>query len=448
MAPPEPIDPLPFHVGVVGLGYVGTVTAACLAKLGHIVYGFEQDPAKLARLQTGISPFYEPGLDALLSAEIQANRLTVCRDIGRLIADLDIVLICVGTPTRPDGAHDCRQLERVSEELASALRASPRRKPLVIAIRSTVVPGASEDLRARFFQNIPGVDFAYVPEFLREGTAIKDFFDPGLVVVGADDDAPARAALAVYARIDAPKRIMSMRAAEMVKGVCNAFHATKAAFANETGSLAAACGVNPEELMSVICEDTRLNISTAYLKPGFAFGGSCLPKDVRALNHLAQMKSLELPLYSSILPSNAGHLQRAAERVIAAGSKRAGLIGLSFKSHTDDMRESPSLQLAALLAAGSMEVRAFDPDIRAEMLHGANLHAMEEVFASGRAALVPTLEDLLNWADSLVVTKPASPDMIAKMQSSGLVIIDVTKIASTPSAVTPLTPAPAGQGAS
>ena len=436
MAPPEPIDPLPFHVGVVGLGYVGTVTAACLAKIGHTVYGFEQDPAKVARLQAGISPFYEPGLDALLSAEIQADRLTICRDIGPVIAELDVVLICVGTPTRPDGAHDCRQLERVSEELASALRTSPRPKPLIVAIRSTVVPGTTEDLRARYFQNIPGVDFAYVPEFLREGTAIKDFFDPGLVVVGADEDAPARAALAVYDRIDAPKRIMTMRAAEMVKGVCNAFHAMKAAFANETGSLAAACGVNPEELMSVICEDTRLNISTAYLKPGFAFGGSCLPKDVRALNHLAESKSLALPLYGSILPSNAGHLHRAAERVIAAGSKRAGLIGLSFKSHTDDMRESPSLQLAALLSAESMEVRAFDPDIRADMLHGANLRTMEEVFPSGRAALAPTLEALLDWADSLVVTKSASPEMIAKMKASGLAIIDVTRIA-----------APAGQGA-
>ncbi|MBZ5620400.1 MAG: nucleotide sugar dehydrogenase [Acidobacteriia bacterium] len=430
MEAPQANDATSFHVGVVGLGYVGTVTAACLSSVGHVVYGFEQDPSKIAKLKAGISPFYEPGLDALLGAEVKANRLTILRDIDPLIAELDIVLICVGTPTGPDGAHDCGQLERVCEDLASALRRSPRQKPLTIAIRSTVVPGTSQDLRTRFFKDIPGIDFAYVPEFLREGTAIKDFFDPGLVVVGADDDASARVALAVYAGIDAPKRLMTVRAAEMVKGVCNAFHALKTAFANETGSLAAACGIDPEELMSVICQDTRLNISTAYLKPGFAFGGSCLPKDIRALNHLARANRLALPLYTSILPSNAEHLHRAAERVIAAGFQRAGLIGLSFKSHTDDMRESSSLQLAAILKAASVEVRAFDPDIRAEMLHGANLRAMEEVFVAGRTALVPKLEDLLGWADSLVVTKPASPDTIARIRSSGLAIVDVTRIAA------------------
>jgi len=423
------------NVGVVGLGYVGAVTAACLASLGHKVYGFERNEAKIAKLEAGISPFYEPGLDALLGSQVEAERLIVCAEADPVIGELDIALICVGTPTRPNGAHDLAQLERVAEDLARTLRAHPRRKPLTIAIRSTVTPGTTEALRSRYFEGIGGVNFGYIPEFLREGTSIKDFFEPPLVVVGADDADAARAALAVYDRIEARKQIMTLRAAEMVKGVCNAFHAFKAAFANETGSLAAACGVDPQELMSVVCMDTRLNISTAYLRPGFAFGGSCLPKDVRALNHLARTNALNLPLYGSVLPSNEEHLRRAAERVFAAGFKRVGLIGLSFKSQTDDIRESPALKLAVLLKEAGVDVHAFDPDIRANMLHGANLLSLEEVFTSGRSVLLPRFEDLLGWADGLVITKPAPPEMEAKILASGLAVVDVNYIAAGPAAV-------------
>jgi GDP-mannose 6-dehydrogenase len=423
----------PLHtlqIGIIGLGYVGAVTAACLARLGHKVYGAEHDRGKIAKLKSGLSPFYEPGLDPLLREALDAGLLEVLQTLDPALEELDIIQICVGTPTGSDGAYNRTHLERVCQNLAARLRAGRRTKPLVIAIRSTVTPGTTGNLRARFLADIPDVHFAYIPEFLREGSAIKDFFEPALVVVGADDAAVAELALAPYSAIDAPKRVMPLRAAEMVKGVCNAFHALKAAFANETGTLAAAQGVNPEELMAVICEDRRLNISPAYLKPGFAFGGSCLPKDVRAINNFARTNGISLPLYESILPSNDEHLTRASARVLEAGLKRAGFIGLSFKSQTDDMRESPALRLAARLHGGSMEVRAFDPDIRADMLHGANLEALDEVFGSGKQALAATLDELLAWADGLVLTKTPPADVMEKLRSSGLPVVDVSRIAA------------------
>jgi GDP-mannose 6-dehydrogenase len=430
MQSPPVIDRPGLNIGVVGLGYVGAVTAACLARLGHMVYGFERDPLKVAKLEAGISPFYEPDLDTFLKEARDANRLAIHQGFDRVMADLDMMLICVGTPTRPDGAHDSTQLERVCEDLSSTLRAESRRKPLTIAIRSTVTPGTTADLRSRFFIGLEEVvGFVYIPEFLREGTAIKDFFEPALLVVGADEPSLGQLALGMYHSIEAPKRVLPIRAAEMVKGVCNAFHALKAAFANETGSLAAACGIDAEELMAVICEDTRLNISAAYLKPGFAFGGSCLPKDVRALNHLARETGLRLPLYGAILPSNERHLERAAERVIAAGLKRAGFLGLSFKAQTDDMRESPALQLAAQLKRASVDVRAFDSDIRPAMLHGANLGALHEVFGTGVLPLAADLEELIDWADGLVLTKRPAPAVMARLCASGRVIVDVSRLA-------------------
>jgi GDP-mannose 6-dehydrogenase len=418
----------PLHIGVVGLGYVGAVTAACLTHLGHRVEGFEQDRLKTSRIDSGHAPFFEPDLDSLLAAGITSGRLTVSRDLQAAVEHLDLILICVGTPSRPDGAHDWTQLERVAAALRSALIDRRRTKPLTVAIRSTVTPGTTARLRARFFRELPQIAWAYVPEFLREGSAVRDFFDPALIVVGADTPEVARIGLAVHRGIDARKSVVPIRTAELVKGACNAFHALKTAFANEAGAVAAACGIDPEEVMSVLCADTRLNISSAYLRPGFPFGGSCLPKDVRALNRLAHTMGLSLPLLDAILQSNHEHVQRAVHRVLDAGFTRVGLIGLSFKDGTDDMRESAALRVAAMLKDSGLEVRAFDDDIRPELLHGVNLQALEEVLGSPARALAPSMHDLVEWADGLVVCKrPAA--WISNDIVSARPIIDLTRIA-------------------
>src|SRR5581483_624703 len=255
--------PRVLQIGVVGLGYVGAVTAACLAKLGHRVFGFERDAGKVAQLQDGIAPFYEPGLNELLRSQRTAGRLIVCRELHGAVSDLDVLFICVGTPSRPDGAHDYAQLERVFQDVSTALGNCPPQRQLTIAVRSTVAPGTTEQLRARFFEPSAYVQFAYTPEFLREGRAVKDFFEPAFIAVGSDDLPSAESILAIYEPINAPKRVLKLKAAELLKCACNAFHALKVAFANETGTLAAAGGVDPNELMSLICEDTRLNISPA-----------------------------------------------------------------------------------------------------------------------------------------------------------------------------------------
>jgi GDP-mannose 6-dehydrogenase len=420
----------PQTIGVVGLGYVGAVTAACLAKLGHKVYGFETNLAKLAVLRDGNAPFYEPGLSELLSCEVRSGRLKIHpHPEPAMLAEIDTALVCVGTPTGESGAHDYTHLNHACASFASALRAQQRGKPITICIRSTTTPGTTEHLRDRLYADMPDIQVAYNPEFLREGSAIKDFFHPALLAVGADDKPTAMKVLSIYDSIDAPKLILSLRTAELVKGVCNAFHALKASFANEIGSLAAACSVDPEELMSVVCADTALNISSAYLKPGFAFGGSCLPKDVRALDRLGRTEGLELPLIGSILPSNEAHLRRAASRVVHTNCKRIGLIGVSFKTGTDDVRESPALQLVSLLQGSKVEVRAFDEDILAGLLHGSNLTWLEGIFPEGMGALVASIDELLHWAEVVVITKRLSPEAMASIRESNVPIVDLSKVA-------------------
>lgn len=423
-------SPQEINVAIVGLGYVGAVSAACLARLGHRVFGIERDPAKVERLRAGFAPFHEPGLEPELKTQVDGGRVTIHERLSDIIGHLDIILICVGTPTAPDGSHVLAQVDRACQEVASAVAASASGRQLVLAVRSTVPPGTTAAMRDRFFAALPNVALAYNPEFLREGTAIADFFAPGLIVVGATDDAVAQRVLQLYAAIaNSPRKVLSLAAAEMVKGVCNAFHALKIAFANETGTLAAACGIDPEELMSVICQDTRLNISPAYLRPGFAFGGSCLPKDLRAINHLARQTSLSLPLYGSVLASNDAHLDRAAAAVAALGKRKAGLVGISFKSDTDDLRESPALGLASRLLAGGIELLAYDSDIKVELLHGVNLATWEAAVPGGISVISPSLERVLGWAECIVITKKMPPGILARIQSSGLPVIDVRKLA-------------------
>jgi GDP-mannose 6-dehydrogenase len=418
------------RVAIVGMGYVGAVSAACLARLGHRVYGIERDPVKVERLRAGFAPFHEPGLEPELKAQVDDGRVTIHEHLSTIVDEVDIVLICVGTPTAPDGSHMLTQVDRACEEVAAAVAASGSTRDIVLAVRSTVPPGTTAAMRDRFFAALPNVSLGYNPEFLREGTAIADFFAPGLIVVGAQDPAVAQRILDLYAGIpDSPRRVLSLAAAEMVKGVCNAFHALKIAFANETGTLAAACGIDPQELMGVICDDTRLNISKVYLRPGFAFGGSWLPKDLRAINHLAKEKQTALPLYASVLPSNDAHLDRAAAAVAALGKQKVGLIGISFKHDTDDMRESPALGLASRLLARNIELLAYDSDIKVELLHGVNLATWEAAVPGGKSVISPSLDRVLHWAECIVITKKMSPGVLSVIKAAGLPTIDVRQLA-------------------
>ena len=329
------------NIAVVGLGYVGCVTAACLSGLGHEVTGVDRDEHKVRSVLNGEAPFYEPGLENLVRENVAAGRLRASTSLAEALEGAEIALICVGTPSEKSGNLGLDQLRRVIGEIAGLIK--DRTAPLIVAIRSTVFPGTCQEI----VMPVLGHHAMVVsnPEFLREGTAVKDFMEPSLVVVGGDDREAVRRTAAIYSPLEFPPSLVSLRTAEMIKYACNAFHAVKIAFANEIGSLCAALDVDGREVMETVCQDVKLNASAAYLKPGFAFGGSCLPKDLRALVYRAGRLDLQLPMLETVLPSNDKHLVRAIGKVLDLPAKRLGVVGLAFKENTDDLRESPVVTL-------------------------------------------------------------------------------------------------------
>jgi len=324
------------------------------------VIGVDRDEHKVQSVLAGRSPFYEPGLEALLSETVANGRLSASTSAADGLRDADIALICVGTPSEKNGNLGLDQIRRIVAEIHSLLPG--RTKGLIVAIRSTVFPGTCEEvvLPALDFE---GQDVTVVsnPEFLREGVAVKDFFEPSLIVVGGENPAAVRKVAGLYSSLPATPCLVSLRTAEMIKYACNAFHAVKIAFANEIGSLSERLGVDGAEVMNTLCEDVRLNISRAYLSPGFAFGGSCLPKDLRALVYRASRLDVELPLLESTLPSNDRHLDRAIDAVLNTPGERIAVFGLAFKENTDDLRESPVVRLLEQLIGKGRDVRVFDP---------------------------------------------------------------------------------------
>jgi GDP-mannose 6-dehydrogenase len=334
-----------------------------------------------------------------------------------------VVLICVGTPSERNGNLGLSQLERVVEEIALALDQHP--SPLVVAVRSTVFPGTCEDVVIPRLRRHPDVAVVSNPEFLREGAAVRDFREPSLVVVGGEDLAAVTRVAGLYARLCAEPCIVSLRTAEMIKYACNAFHAVKISFANEIGSLAQRMGVASDEVMSTLCRDMRLNISTAYLKPGFAFGGSCLPKDLRALAYRAGRLDLKLPLLESTLPSNERHLHRAIETVLDLPGDRLGILGLAFKENTDDLRESPVVTMVEHLIGKGRDVRIWDPQIRLEGIYGTNkAYVLRAIPHVGRL-MVSSLEELLGWAQNVVVTQKLTAETSRLLASAGLPVLDL-----------------------
>jgi GDP-mannose 6-dehydrogenase len=407
----------PTQIAVLGLGYVGCVTAACFASLGHRVMGIDRDQHKVDNVLAGRAPFYEPGLEELVRENVAAGRLSAATSADG-IADAAVVMVCVGTPSEKNGNLGLSQLRRAMEEIAAQI--SGRSKPLIVAIRSTVFPGTSEEVVQPALAGHQQVSVVSNPEFLREGSAVKDFMEPSLVVVGGAEEAAVRQVADLYAPLGVRACLVSLGTAEMIKYACNAFHAVKISFANEVGALSERLGIDADEVMSTLCQDEKLNISAAYLKPGFAFGGSCLPKDLRALNYRAHTLDLKLPLLGSTLPSNEQHLRRAIEAVMDLPSHRIGVIGLAFKENTDDLRESPVVTLLEQLIGKGREVRVFDPHIRMDAIYGSNRNFILESIPHIGRLLAGSLEQVLGWADHLVLAQKQTDETMQVIRASGI----------------------------
>jgi len=393
-------------------------SAACLADLGHRVIGADRDANKLRNIVSGHAPFYEPGLERLVATNVSAERLSVTASTAEAIEDADVALVCVGTPSERNGNISLDQLRRVAQDMATHVR--HRQKRLVVAVRSTVFPGTCEEVVRPAFE--PGSDVGLVsnPEFLREGSAVRDFREPSLLVVGGSELADVQTVADLYAPLGVPACKVPIRVAEMIKYACNAFHAVKISFANEIGSIAQSLGVDGQEVMDTLCKDNRLNISPAYLRPGFAFGGSCLPKDLRALTYRSSRLDLKLPLLQAALPSNDAHLLRAIEAVLDLDVDRIGIIGLAFKENTDDLRESPVVTLLEHLIGKGRNVRVYDPHIQLDSIYGTNRAFILNAIPHIRRLLEPRPEGVLNWAQHVVVAQKSSPELAEKIRTSQL----------------------------
>ena len=412
------------QVVIFGLGYVGCVSAACLAELGHRVIGVDPDEHKVQSILNGHSPFYEPGLEELVGTNVAAGRLSASRAIDGALADADIALICVGTPSERNGNVSLEQLCRVFVDIARHLRT--RSKPLTVAVRSTVLPGTCERLWRETLGNGGCISVVSNPEFLREGQAIRDFMKPSLLVVGGADPAAVKTVADLYAPLGVEACLVSLRAAEMIKYACNAFHAVKITFANEIGVLSELLGAEADEVMQTLCRDVKLNISPAYLRPGFAFGGSCLPKDLRALIYQVGQMDLQMPFLGSVIPSNEEHLWRAIEAVEDLTAERIGIFGLAFKENTDDLRESPAVTLIEHLLGKGRHLRVFDPNIQLGAIYGSNRNFVLSAVPHIEHLLVPCLDDVLRWAQHLVITLKPSLQCAQAIESSGIPALNLT----------------------
>jgi GDP-mannose 6-dehydrogenase len=410
-------------VAVLGLGYVGCVTAACLAKLGHRVVGVDRDEYKVQNVLAGKAPFYEPGLEEIVRETAAGGLLTATVSLAEGLADADVALICVGTPSEANGNLGLGQLKRVSEDIAVLLPG--RKKKLVVTVRSTVFPGTCEEIVMKALGEGPGHSVVSNPEFLREGTAVRDFMEPSLLVVGGPDPGAVRTVADLYRRLPVKACLVTLRTAEMIKYACNCFHAVKISFANEIGTLCGKLEIPAHEVMQTLCEDVKLNISATYLKPGFAFGGSCLPKDLRALTYRASRLDLKLPLLENVLPSNDRHLQRSIEAAFALPARRIGIYGLAFKENTDDLRESPIVTMIEQLIGKGRELRIYDPHIQIDQIYGANRNFVLNAIPHIGKLLDSTLEEMLSKSEHVILAQKPTADAITRIQAAGVPILDV-----------------------
>lgn len=395
------------RISILGLGYVGAVCAACQADAGHEVIGVDVSAIKVDLTNQGRAPVVEPGLEEIMKRQVQTGRLRATSDTAEAIRESELTMICVGTPSRKNGSLDLRYIKKVCRVIGAELRHKSSYHSVVV--RSTVLPGT---LRKHVIPILEaasgkraGVDFgvAVNPEFLRESTAIRDYLEPPMTVIGELDERSGDALASLYAGLPGPMIRRTIEVAEMVKYTCNTWHAAKITFANEIGAIAKAVGVDGRAVMEIVCADTKLNISSYYMKPGFAFGGSCLPKDVRALVHRAGQLDVEMPMIGSILRSNKAQVEKAVEMVAAFGKRRIGLLGLSFKSETDDLRESPLVDLAEALIGKGYELSIFDRNVDYARVHGANRDYINNHIPHVSALLNSDLEAVIEHAEVMIV---------------------------------------------
>ena len=420
------------RVSVFGLGYVGSVTAACLARAGHQVVGVDANPDKVARISAATSPIVEPGLPDLLAEVVGAGRLRATVSCADAVRDTDLALVCVGTPGRANGQLSVEAVERVGGEIGRALRG--RDVPYTVVLRSTVLPGTTERVLLPAIRagadggHAAPLHVAVNPEFMREGTSLSDFARPPLTLVGCEEPEAASLLRSLYDGVEAPFVKVATKTAEMVKYVSNSFHALKVSFANEIGDLCAALGVDAQRVMRIFLMDRRLNVSEAYLRPGFAFGGSCLPKDLRALLHAGRAADVPLPLLGSILPSNEAQIRRAVETVLETRRRRIGVVGLSFKPGTDDLRESPMVALVEALIGKGCDLRILDRNVSIARLVGANRRYIEEEIPHIASLMSDSLTTLLNHAEVLVIgARGEEAEAALAAAGPGRVIVDLAQ---------------------
>ncbi|MEO8509642.1 MAG: nucleotide sugar dehydrogenase [Chloroflexota bacterium] len=403
------------RISIFGLGYVGAVSAACLADRGVTVVGVDVSGLKVEMINEGRSPIVEEGLPELIAEAVTAGRLSATSDVAAAIEATDLSLICVGTPSRGNGGLDLTAVQRVAESIGLALR--DKTAPYVVIVRSTMLPGSTETVVIEALERTsgrsigPDLAVCYHPEFLREGSSIRDFQHPPFTIIGGDDEAAMAKVAQLYDGIEAPVITTGYRVAEMLKYACNGFHALKITFANEIGRVCKEQGIDSHEVMEIFSRDTKLNISTAYLRPGYAFGGSCLPKDLRALLQHARRSDVEVPLLASLLVSNDRQVEAAYDLVTSGGERRVGVVGLSFKPGTDDLRESPLVTLVERLIGRGRQVKVHDPNVAMGQVHGANRAYIAQELPHVVSILTDSLDELLDTSEVIVLGN-ASPEAV------------------------------------
>ena len=420
-------------ISVFGLGYVGTVSAGCLAVSGHTVWGVDVNADKVAAINSGVAPIVEPEIsDFIAKAEKQGQlKATVSSKEG--IINTDVSFICVGTPSHANGSLDLTHLKRVCEDIGAALQ--NKKTPHTIVFRSTTLPGTTEDVAIPILEKYSGKTIGngfyvcYNPEFLREGTSVKDYYHPPKIVIGERNAGEGDAVEEIYAGIKAPTIRTSIRAAEMAKYSDNAFHALKVTFANEIGSICKRLDIDSHAVMDIFCQDVKLNLSKAYLKPGFAFGGSCLPKDLRALSYQAKRTDVDVPVLNAILQSNTAHIKSLIQRIVGLGKKRVGFLGMTFKPDTDDLRESPLVEVIETLLGKGFHVTIYDRNVATSRLIGANKRFIEEHIPHLASLLTERVEDVVDTAPVVVVGYASAEFVPAlKRMRADQLIIDLARI--------------------
>ncbi|HEX6158407.1 MAG TPA: nucleotide sugar dehydrogenase [Burkholderiales bacterium] len=418
---------------VLGLGYVGAVSAGCLAKDGHEVIGVDPERTKVDLINAGKSPIIEKDIGELIHEQVAAGRLRASTEVGDAVRHTDLALVCVGTPSLPNGGIDLTYIKRVCQQIGETIATHPGAP--VIVMRSTMLPGTMREvvipILEKFSGKKAGEEFGLCinPEFLREGTAVHDYYHPPKTVIGEVNRASGDLLASVYAKTPGPMIRTDVDTAEMVKYADNCWHGLKVGFANEVGALCKAIGVDAHRVMEIFCKDQKLNLSPYYLKPGFAFGGSCLPKDLRALLYKAKTLDVSLPILASVLPSNELQIARGVQAVIDKGNRRIGILGISFKAGTDDLRESPMVELTERLIGKGYDIKVYDRNVSLACIHGANREYILNKIPHLSRLMVPTIDEVLAHSQTVVIGNGA-PEFVdvPKRIGEGQTVIDFVRV--------------------